>query len=376
MFAHIYFYRLKYILRDYQNLFWTAAFPLILATLFGLAFSNLNSAETFSLTPVAVVDNAAYKTNAVFQAALTSDTVDEGLFKITLCNKAEAERLLQDNTVLGILELSSEDSLTVTVRQSGIRQSIIKSFADTYLQTTSSYLTVAKTNPLALQNIRPSGDYNAIADVPLKNNLDNVMVYYFALIAMACMYGSFQGLAAVYDAQANQSEVAARASIAPVHKLKLFGAYLSAALTVQIASVLLLIGYLHFVIGIDFGVKVGWTLLAVVISSGMGVTFGAFISALLKQQQGLKIAVIIAISMVCSFLAGLMYRDMKYLVQKHVPILGWLNPANLIADAFYALYYYDTLNRYLLNIGMLTAFSALFFGVVYLIMRRQKYASL
>ena len=71
-----------------------------------------------------------------------------------------------------------------------------------------------------------------------------------------------------------------------------------------------------------------------------------------------------------------MYAIRSYYVQQYVPVLGYLNPANLIADAFYSLYYYDALGRYFINIALLWAFSAVLCAVTCIVMRRKTYASL
>jgi ABC-2 type transport system permease protein len=47
-----------------------------------------------------------------------------------------------------------------------------------------------------------------------------------------------------------------------------------------------------------------------------------------------------------------------------------------VSDALYALYYYGPGARFTLNILLMLAFTALFSLVVYLVTRRQKYASL
>ena len=43
MFWHLYGGRLRSLLRDKENLFWTLLFPILLATMFYVAFSNLMS---------------------------------------------------------------------------------------------------------------------------------------------------------------------------------------------------------------------------------------------------------------------------------------------------------------------------------------------
>jgi ABC-2 type transport system permease protein len=67
---------------------------------------------------------------------------------------------------------------------------------------------------------------------------------------------------------------------------------------------------------------------------------------------------------------------MKYIIARNIPLLSYLNPVNLLTDAFYALYYYDTFTRVFTNIAILVVFIIVFCSGTYLIIRRRKYASL
>jgi ABC-2 type transport system permease protein len=72
----------------------------------------------------------------------------------------------------------------------------------------------------------------------------------------------------------------------------------------------------------------------------------------------------------------MMWPGMKYVVQTYLPPLAYLNPANLIADALYSLYYYDSLGRYAANMYILLALSAALCAATCLVLRRQSYASI
>lgn len=56
MFIHFFKYQLKTLLRNRTVIFWTLVFPIILATFFNLAFSNLTSSENFDAVDVALVE--------------------------------------------------------------------------------------------------------------------------------------------------------------------------------------------------------------------------------------------------------------------------------------------------------------------------------
>ena len=70
MFAHIFKYRMKCLLKDKETMFWTLLFPLALGIFFNLAFSGIGKGETFQTIPVAVVDNEEYRNDTVFQTIL------------------------------------------------------------------------------------------------------------------------------------------------------------------------------------------------------------------------------------------------------------------------------------------------------------------
>jgi len=76
------------------------------------------------------------------------------------------------------------------------------------------------------------------------------------------------------------------------------------------------------------------------------------------------------------FLAGMMGVSMKYIIDKNMSIINLFNPANMITDGFYALYYYDNLDRFWFNIGSLLILSIILLTISYILMRRKKYDSI
>jgi ABC-2 type transport system permease protein len=192
---------------------------------------------------------------------------------------------------------------------------------------------------------------------------------------MACLFGGFWGRKEMEDIQAYLSPLGARLNLAPVHKLKAFGYSLCAAVLVDFLSLAVLIAYLGLVMNVDFGGQIGYVIATCFAGSLVGVSFGALLTAF-KGSLQLKTAVMITVNIVMSFLAGMMVADIKYTVTHAVPLLAYINPANLISDALYSLYYYSSHARFFLNFGLLLGFAAVFYLCVYLIIRRQKYASI
>lgn len=383
MFINIFYNRLKCIVRDKSLVFWTLIFPLILATFFNMAFSNITKSENFNIVNIAVVNDEQYQNNKEFRDFIeqhSAGNVDKNtgkqLFNAKVVSKAEAEKMLANSEVVGYVTYGNPIGLTV--KKSGFDQTIIKEIFDQYSQTGSTVFSIIKQKPTALQNgladdLQSNSVYTREVQIGTKDKPDITVNYFYTLIAMACLYGAFFGLKEVTDTQANLSKRAARLNVAPVHKLKVLTAGMLAGLLISFTEIVLLISYLIFGLKIDFGNQTALILLTCMVGCASGISFGAVISVVNKMGEGVKIAILIVTSMTASFLSGMMFDKMKYIVQQNVPILAYINPVALITDAFYALYYYDTHTRFFVNIGLLSGFTVLFCLVTYLVMRRQRY---
>lgn len=361
-------------------IFWTLMFPIILATLFKVAFSNLSSSEMFKTIDIAVVNSQDYEKNQGFKGTIqqVSKEGKDKLFNVIFTEEKNAAELLKNSKVSGYIYLNPEVNLVV--KSSGINQTVIKAFLDDYKQRASTIDAIIKTNPEVIHTdlIKDVTDFKEYTKEisPTKGKPNTTLNYFYALIAMACLYGGFFGLKEVSDIQGDMSKRAARVNMAPVHKMKMFMYSFSAAFSIQFIEILILLVYLYFVLKIDFGNQIPYIILLSFVGTITGISFGTMISALVKKNEGMKIAILLSTTMIGCFFAGLQYANMKYIVEKNIPILAYINPAALITDGFYTLYYYNTHERFFVNITILTGLSIVFCLITYSIIRRQRYASL
>lgn len=380
MFKHIFITRFKCLIRDKQLIFWTLIFPIVLATLFKIAFTNLSSNETFKAIDIAVVNNQNYENNQGFKTVIEQVSKDgsDKLFNVTFTEEKNAEELLKNSKIAGYIYLNPE--INLVVKSSGLNETVIKTFLDNYKESESIIETIVKANPKAMSTdlIKDASTYREYTKEisPSRGVPNTILNYFYTLIAMACLYGGFFGLKEITDIQGDLSRRAARINMAPVHKMKVFLSGLSAAFLIQFTEILILLGYLYFALKVDFGNQLPYILLLSFVGCATGVSLGTMVSALVKKNEGIKVAILITTSMIGSFLAGMQYANMKYIVEKNVPILAYINPATLITDGFYTLYYYNTHERYFINISILTVLSIVFCLITYFIIRRQKYGSL
>lgn len=390
MFMHVFSYRLKSLVRNKEQVFWTLLYPLLMATLFFFAFGHLTvESEQFSPIPTAVVDNDAFRNDIAFQRVLggISEPGEEQLLELVIVPQAEAEELLAADEVDGVITV--DESIHLTVKplrqtqtnklQTRLNQSILKSFLDEYAVSKNTITRILAQNPAAggqlIAELGAKQSYTR--QIAFSDAEPNTMLnYFFSLIAMTCLYGAFWGLRNTTDIQADISDLGARRSMAPTHKLQTVIYEAAAALVVSFGEVLLLLAYLALVLGINLGNQGAYILLTCLVGCITGVAFGTFIGTFFRKSQGLKVAILIAVTMLLSFLAGLMYVNMRDIVARKLPLLSYINPATLITDAFYSLYVYANHTRFFINIGLLFVIAVILCAASFFRLRREKYASL
>ena len=134
MFIHFFKYQLKTLLRNRTVIFWTLVFPIILATFFNLAFSNLTSSENFDAVDVALVEK---QENNGFKEILQSlDQDDNKLINLKITNLSDAKELLKDEKISGYYLIDS--SIELIVNDSGINETILESIINEYLSLQST----------------------------------------------------------------------------------------------------------------------------------------------------------------------------------------------------------------------------------------------
>ncbi|MGI6132553.1 MAG: ABC transporter permease, partial [Bacillota bacterium] len=205
---------------------------------------------------------------------------------------------------------------------------------------------------------------------------DTTLNFFYALIAMTCLYGGFLGLRNTTDVQADLSPQGARRSVAPTHKLGVVLYDSAAALTISLAEVTVLLAYLMLALRVNFGNQVWYVLLTSLAGCIAGVSLGAFIGTFVRKSENAKTGILIGTTMTMSFLAGLMIDTMKHTIARKAPVLSYINPAALITDAFYSLYVFASHRRFFLNIGLLLLISGAMCTLSFLRLRRDRYASL
>ena len=356
---HLIKYNLLVKLRNFNTTFWPLVFPLILGTFFFFAFGNLNDAD-FETVQVAMVQETS--PNPLFSFYIEQvKKSNSDLLNIQEMDESAALTALKSKKISGIYYNEMTPSLTVNAH--GIPESILQSVLESYNNNLHTIQNILKKHPSGiLEGLSQMADTrDLVQELSLGGKtIDGNSQFFYALIAMACLYGCFIGFGAAITLQANLTALAARRCVTPTHKLKLILSEQITSFLLGYTDVIILLIYLRIILKLDFQGQIGKMLIISLFGSLIGVSVGLFVGSLGKLSEGIKVAVILAISMVCSFLAGLINSNMKDLVEKHVPIINRINPAALISDAFYCINVYNDTARYYRNLVTLAVMSAAF----------------
>lgn len=384
MFLHSYKYALLTQLRNRTQLFWCFAFPILLGFMFNFAFSGLDADEQFDAIPVAVVVvNEAGEQLPYIQDVLAqvSEKSENRLLEIVKTSgEEEALALLERKEITGIFYIENELSLTVNAMDNGqkLNQSILSSFVEQFHMEYQGIVNVLQNHPENMENILSlvEKDKNYLKETSIgMADMSMKLSYYYNLIAMTCLYAAMVGLSVTIHFQANLSKLGARKSVSSMHRLVgLFGELLS-AVTVNFCTLLISLCVYHFAFGVNLGSQIGYTLLGILVGCITGVAFGFFIGSIGTFSADVKFAIMIAGTMCCSILSGLMISEMRLNVEKVCPILNRINPAALISDTFFSLAVYPSHERYFQNIGSLAVISMIFLLGGLAMIRRKKYAN-
>lgn len=363
--------------------FWTFAFPIILAIFFNMAFSNIENSEKLDIINIGIVNNEEFNNNEIYKQVfkfLGDETQEDRLFNIKYVSEKEAKELLDKREITGYLLLDVKPK--IVVKASGINETVFKYVVDEVIQNEKivNALIVQKGNDLnLLDKIKLYGEIKDLIsqDVNIKNvssnNLSYTMIEYYTLIAMTCLYGGILGMSAINNSLPNMSNLGKRISVAPIKKYIIVFSSALAAYVVQLIGIILLFSFTIFVIKVDYGQNLALIILLTLLGALAGLSLGIMIASILKKDENLKTGIIISFSMLGSFLAGMMGITMKYIIDKNIPIINKLNPINMITDGFYALYYYDTLDKYFFNVISLVMVCLVFIGIAIWALRRNEY---
>ena len=192
---------------------------------------------------------------------------------------------------------------------------------------------------------------------------------------MSCLFSAFSSVSSTCWMLANTSPLGMRRCLTSTNK------------TILIISEYIMLLIIHFIVelisllymtalGVDFGNKYPAIIATLFFGCMIGLAIGIIIGALPKVNQGGKIGISVAVGMFLSVMADLCASGIKDMVEHKFPIANRINPACLISDCFYSLNVYENYDRFFRNISIMGLESVILLTAAFILLRREKYASL
>ena len=390
MFKHNLKYSLKTLIRNKSLVFWSIGFPIILSILFYMAFSKITSEESFDAVDIAVVNDELYNSNNSFKMAinaLSDKKSDNQIFNTKYVTINKAKKLLNDKKIVGYIKINEDGSPNLTIRKNGDNETIVK----TVLEEVSSQIKIVEN--IANQNKSEetdSIDYAKIymdayqkvnsTKVSFKNTspkkMDYAVVEFYTLISMAALYGGLVSMFIVSRSLANMSEKGKRINISPLKKSDSILSGLLVSFIIQSIGMTLLLLFTNLILKVDYGSNMLLVALIALIGTISGLSIGLFVGSVFKTSENNKMGIVLSVTMIGCFFAGMFGMSMKNIIDKNIPVINMVNPVALITDGLYSLYYYGLNKRYVMDIVYLLVISIILILLSIKSLRRAKYDSI
>lgn len=335
--------------RDKSFIFWSLIYPIIMAIFFYTAFSGIIDMEFNNIEVGIEEENPA---RPIFES------ID--ILNINIITEKDSVDKLNNGDIEGFID----NNLDLSVKASGINQTIIKEILDQ----------IKQMGELKVPFERFDFDTNYIIDRNQKAN--SIIILFYSLIGMVSVYGVFPGIEIATIIQANLSNVAKRMNISPLRKSEFLFSGIIISLLLNIASNILLLLFITYVLKIKLLTNIGPSALLIFVGNLFGITFGILVGVSNKLKLNAKIILSIAITLVLSFFAGMMNPDIKVMVDKSFPIVGKLNPISIITNNLYRINLLGNTNEVDIGIYTLLGWIIVLNLISYGFLRRKTYDSI
>lgn len=411
----LFVHTVRMLLRRRDVLIWVVLFPLALATLFQIMFSNFDEYYRVEPASCVVVDDENYRSSQAmfFREMLdaVSEPGDDQVLSVSMvATPDEGRAAVLAGDAAACITVNSEglpsmqvSPLSVSSTTGSLDQSIVRAVLDQYRQTYAEMKQTFMAQPFAQgMQAAPSSQesFESLAATPgmqeaasafmsdavktqqvdvLRVKSSSTVRYFYALMGFASLMSITVAICAVSATRANTSAVGARRQVAGVSPAKQMAVTMAASFVAVFGCLLLAFAYMRFVLGVEFGGRDGLAVVAIAACALMSTALGAAIGAIPSMPTPGKEGLATGITCLCALFAGLYGEPSMQLadqIAQHAPWAALINPAAQAANAFYDLTYYDSLAQFFWTMCVLLVMAAAFFAMAAILMRRQNYERL
>lgn len=344
------YYFAKEILLDFSFSFWTLFFPILLGTLFYLAFGKLDNRQLDPI-PVAVVDNS--------MAATIIQQVD--IFDITLVESDEAgKELLLDKKSEAYIDAEFALSLN---KSTGLKPTIVRRVIDQIVR--------AKALGVDAMHLDFSHEYTQT----LNQEGSFLTVAFYALIASICFYAMFSSIYMCTTVQPNLSDFGARLAMTPLTKGMLLSVSFLVSFMLNLLANLIFVAYVMFVLKVPIFQEVGLSILLLAIGNLTATAFGFAIGYSNRLPLEAKSNITLLVNMILSAFAGMMGPQPRMFIEQVAPIISEWNPIGLVTNTLMRMNRLAQPETVWIASAALLLYGAIAYGIAYSFLRRVQYDS-
>lgn len=340
-------YSLMTSIRSRGYLFWSLVFPFLLAVFYSLTFSNLIGRDLEDIN-----------------VGLEKDSYLLEIFnEIDIINPIEMDDIksIENNEDINI---SVDNELNVYVKLRGMEATIVKSVVDQIIE-------------MRELNI-PYADYDFSINY-VKNHseyADQMMILFYALIAMFSFYAAFAGVDSAQFSSAELSYLGMRKGVSSQEKIDFILPDLLSNMVLNLIANIGLILFIEFVLNIKLITNFKYSLILLLLGNVFGASFGLALGSMNLKNNNFKNGIVQGVMLISSAMSGLMNADIKLLLDDKFPIVNKLNPISLLTDNFYrinGLGNTKEIKSMFITIGIYTI---VLLTISYILLRRNKYDSI
>lgn len=381
--------RLKILLLRKETIFWILLFPILLASAEYLAFNNVINATEIEQINVGVIEDEDYKINDVLNEVIKNAMIDDDtkLYNTTSYKTYDDAYKGLENKDVTILLYKENNSTTIYSRDS-INSSITYSIIN---QTETVINTITKAHqkyytdlaqglnptPVNEKEIQESllSDINYFIDESNNKSAGYMIIYFYTLIALSCLYAAFMGVSMMNDLRADRSSLGIRITTTVVSKPKLTGIYFLASVIFEAISSVIISLFFNYVLNITLGTPL-LVILSIFVGGITGLALGMLVGVFVGGSDKVREGVVSTGVLVFCILSGMMSTEIKNVINQNLPWFNYINPAALITDSLYSLYIYDTYTKYIICMSIMGVFILISLLLIFIKTRGEKYASL
>ncbi|MDO4799567.1 MAG: ABC transporter permease [Bacillota bacterium] len=297
-------------IRDKSTIFWVAFYPLIILTIFTLAFSQIQSQNEIRI-PVGVDPNNPF--------ASIYPTID--LLEVSEISPDRATELLESEAISSYIDAEGN----LILKEAGFKATIVKSILDQIRQM------------IALEIPREAYDFerNYTVNTNHASGIQSFLIYYYALFGMIALQSSQGALSDICSIQANLSFLGQRIEIAPTRKwvliLKSSLVTLSTNFTISLATFLVAV----YVFRHPLLQRPMESFLMLLLINLFGIALGLVVGLSSRLSLNVKSGILIAVVITLSAMGGMMGVGLRTAISRFAPWLLKINPVSLFTDTMF-----------------------------------------